>query len=82
MIALPVPGLDGAFTPKKVQLIQDGTDCLLVSMGAVSNEAAAAVTKLSNSGLSCAHAVLATINPAPDESFIELLGPLSYGIHY
>ena len=55
-------------------------------MGAISYEAAAAVAKLSESGLSCAHAVLATINPPPDESFIDLLArfPLVYTVeaHY
>ncbi len=81
-----VPGLEGSFTPEKVQLIKDGKDCLLISMGAISYETSAAIAKLSEGGLSCAHAVLATINPPPDESFIDLLSrfPMVYTVetHY
>lgn len=73
-----VPGLEGAFELGKAQLISKGDDCLLVSMGAIGNETAAAVAQLQASGLSCAHAVLANINPAPDESFTALLSRYLY----
>jgi len=73
-----VPGLEGAFTLGKAQLIRGGKDCLLVSMGAVSNETAAAAAQLADNGLSCAHAVLANINPPPDESFLALLAKYPY----
>lgn len=83
---ITVPGLEGAFTQQAAQLIQEGKDCLLISMGAISNETAAAVSKLSNQGLSCAHAILAAINPAPTKSLIELLSrfPVVYTVeaHY
>jgi len=68
-----VPGLEGIFSPQTPQLIQEGKDCLLISMGSISNETAAAASKLSSQGLSCAHAVLAAINPAPEKSLVELL---------
>jgi transketolase len=81
-----VPGLDGAFAPGKAQLIRSGEDCLVISMGGISNEAASAVSQLAASGLSCAHAVLAGINPQPDNSFISLLAqyPLIFTVeaHY
>jgi transketolase len=73
-----VPGLEGAFEKGKAQMINQGSDCLLVSMGAVSNESAAAVAQLQDNGISCAHAVLANINPAPDESFTSLLSHYPY----
>ena len=73
-----VPGLDGAFELGKAQLISEGKDCLLISMGAIGNETAAAVAELSAKGLSCAHAVLAHINPVPDESFVSLLASYPY----
>jgi len=68
-----VPGLEGAFTIGEAQLIRKGKDCLLISMGAVSSETAAAVVQLTSAGISCAHAVLASINPPPKEKFISLL---------
>ncbi len=81
-----VPGLEGAFVSGKAQLIREGEDCLVISMGGVSNETAAAVSQLTASGLSCAHAVLASINPPPDNSFVSLLAqyPLIFTVeaHY
>lgn len=81
-----VPGLEGAFVPGKAQLIRSGEDCLVVSMGGISNEASAAASQLASSGLSCAHAVLAAINPLPDNDFISLLAqyPLIFTVeaHY
>lgn len=73
-----VPGLDGSFALGKAQILTEGSDCLVVSMGAISNEAAAAVSELNNNGVSAAHAVLASINPSPDESFVSLLKSYPY----
>ncbi len=61
-----VPGLEGSFIEGEAQLIREGKDCLLLSMGAVSNETALAAAQLKEAGLSCAHAVIASINPAPN----------------
>lgn len=68
-----IPGLEGNFALGKAQLIREGKDCLLISMGAIGTEAAGAAAQLSNNGISCAHAVIASINPPPDDSFISLL---------
>lgn len=73
-----VPGLEGVFKQGEAQLIKDGKDCLLISMGAVSNETAAAASQLTSNGISCAHAVLASINPVPNESFASLLSNYPY----
>ncbi len=73
-----VPGLDGAFTLGKAQVIKEGKDCLLVSMGAIGTETAAAAVELASKGIKCAHAVLANINPAPDDSFVSLLAKYPY----
>ncbi len=73
-----VPGLEGAFEIGKAQILAKGSDCLIVSMGAISYEVAEAVTALQNSGVSATHAVLASINPSPDESFISLLTRYPY----
>ncbi len=73
-----VPGLEGAFKQGEAQIIRKGKDCLLISMGAVSNETASAASQLESVGVSCTHAVLASINPVPDESFVSLLANYPY----
>ena len=73
-----VPGLNGCFEIGKLQILSEGNDCLIVSMGAVSNETAAAVSELKDKGLSITQAILASINPLADESFISLLSRYEY----
>jgi transketolase len=73
-----VPGLEGSFELGKAQILTEGSDCLIVSMGAVGNETAAAVIELQKSGIAATHVVLANINPAPDESFTSLLNCYPY----
>ena len=45
-----VSGLDGAFALGKAQVLTEGSDCLVISMGAISNEAAAAIGELGRMG--------------------------------
>ena len=68
-----VPGLDGRFELGKLQRLREGTDVLLISMGAVSSEAAAAAHELGTRGISCALVVLASVSPAPIEDLAGLL---------
>lgn len=66
-----VPNLNGRFTLGQAESIRDGKDILIVSMGAAAFEAEQAAEKLNNSGISCAHMVVASINPAPLTDFAE-----------
>jgi transketolase len=68
-----VPGLEGAFKVGHVQLIGEGDDLLIVSMGAISSEAAAAMHELEASGTRCTLAVVASISPAPVDDLVKLL---------
>jgi transketolase len=68
-----VPGLDGRFELGKLQRVRAGTDLLLIAMGGVSNEAAAAAQELTARGISCALVVMASISPAPVEELAGLL---------
>ncbi len=68
-----VPGLDGRFELGKLQRIGDGRDLLMVSMGSVSSEAAAAVTALEQQGVRCTLAILASVSPPPLDELTELL---------
>jgi transketolase len=70
---LSVPGLDGRFALDKVQVVREGSDLLILSMGAVSVEAVSAAEQLAAQGISCAVAVVSTLNPAPADDLRALL---------
>jgi transketolase len=72
--APPVPGLEGRFGGGLARLTPPaGEDLLLLAAGAVSAEAAAAAELLRAAGSPCALAVLARLNPAPEEELAGLL---------
>jgi len=81
-----VPGLDGRFEAGRVELIQDGTDLLLLAMGPIATEAAASAAQLAEAGVSSAVAVVSTLNPPPEEALAGLLSrfPLAVTVeaHY
>jgi transketolase len=60
-----VPGLDGAFELGRAQIIKEGQDLLLIAMGGIANEVAAAAQMLEDDGFKCEVMVVASINPAP-----------------
>lgn len=68
-----VPGLDGRFELGRLQRLREGTDLLLIAVGAVCSEAAAAAQELGARGISCALVVLASVSPVPVEDLAELL---------
>jgi len=68
-----VPGLDGRFELGKLQVLREGADLLLIAMGSVATEAAAAVQVLASRGVSCSLAIIASISPAPIKDLVDLL---------
>jgi transketolase len=68
-----VPGLEGRFEVGRLQLIREGSDLLLVAMGSVVSEVASAAMTLTQSGISAAVAVVASLNPAPVGDLVSLL---------
>jgi transketolase len=60
-----VPGLDGRFELGRAQVIREGGDLLIVTMGAVTTEAVIAADKLANRGIESTVLVVASLNPAP-----------------
>lgn len=62
-----VDGLEGRFRPGRVEMVRDGLDALVISMGAVSIEAQAAVDGLAERGFRCGLAIVASVNPSPVE---------------
>ncbi len=68
-----VPALEGKFDFNGVQKVKEGKDILVVSMGAIAVETAEAVEILNESGISCGHLVVSTLNPAPVEALVQAL---------
>jgi transketolase len=62
-----VKGLGGRFESRRVQMLRDGSDLLLVSAGAIAGEAVAAAELLAADGVSAAVAVVSTLNPIPTD---------------
>ncbi len=68
-----VAGLEGRFELGHVNVLGTGSDLLFLAMGAVSAEAAAAVEKLSATGLHSTLGVISTVNPPPVADLVDLL---------
>lgn len=68
-----VPGLDGRFDTKRCERIGNGTDILLVAIGSISTEAAAAMERLAKDGKRVSLAIVSTFNDACAEDLARLL---------
>lgn len=68
-----VPGLDGQFELGRAQVIREGRDLLIVSMGAISAEAVQAAQLLAARGIQATVVVVASVNPAPVDDLAVLL---------
>lgn len=81
-----VPGLRGRFDLGRAQLIRDGADLLMVTMGSVAHEVASAAVALAGQGISCAVTVVASLHPAPADDLATMLARfpvvLSVEAHY
>jgi transketolase len=60
-----VPGLEGRFRMGRVEVVREGTDVALVSMGSVATEAVAAADMLAQRGVRARVIVVASVQPAP-----------------
>ena len=63
--AATVPGLHGRFEPDRAQVLFEGTDILVVTLGAITRQAVDAVTQLSARGVSAGLIIVDTVNPPP-----------------
>ncbi len=68
-----VPGLNSAFSLDDVDIVKEGADCLVISTGGISCEAAEAVALASTKSVDCAHAVLSSLSPLPMAALKRLL---------
>lgn len=68
-----VPDLCGRFELNRAELIREGKDMLVVSMGAIAVETAEAVETINKNSISCGHLIVSSLNPAPEKHLAELL---------
>lgn len=73
----PVPGLEGRFELERAQVIREGRDLLLVTLGSITGEAVAAAEALAAEGISCKIMVVSCLNPAPVEHLAQELARFS-----
>ena len=68
-----VPGLAGAFDPERVSLTRRGQHGLVLAVGGVSTDAAAAVAALAERGVECSFGVVASLAPPPTAHLAGLI---------
>lgn len=68
-----VPGLGGHFELGRAQLIGQGSDLLIITMGNIAGEAALAVEALAAQGISSTMMVIASISPPPIDDLVKSL---------
>ncbi|HEX2052161.1 MAG TPA: transketolase C-terminal domain-containing protein [Actinomycetota bacterium] len=68
-----VAGLEARFRLGRAELVRSGRDVAVISVGAATVEAAAAVSELESAGVDAALSVVSTLNPAPVEDLLDLL---------
>ena len=69
-----VPGLHGRFEVGRAHVIGDGSDVALIAMGGVAREAVQAAELLVEQGLAATVVVVSTLNPAPADDLVDVLG--------
>ena len=68
-----IPCLEGRFELGRAQLIREGADLLMITMGSVAIEVATAADALAAQGVNCTVVVVASLNPAPVEDLAEVV---------
>lgn len=68
-----VPGLSGRFELGRAQTCREGKDAVIICMGGIAIEAAAAAEMLAARGIDVELVVVAAVNPPPTEDLIEIL---------
>jgi transketolase len=68
-----IPDLDGHFEMGHCDVVRNGSDLLIVSMGAITTEALAAADRLVEKGIETTVAVVSSLRPAPTEDLVGLM---------
>ncbi len=72
-----VDGLDGRFELGRAQIVREGRDLLMVTMGSIAAEVVSAAESLATQHVNSTVAVVASLNPAPAEDLAKLISRFS-----
>ncbi|HEX8137149.1 MAG TPA: transketolase C-terminal domain-containing protein [Pyrinomonadaceae bacterium] len=75
-----VKGLGGRFELGRAQVVREGDDLLMISMGSITSEVAAAAESLARQGVNCTVMVVASLAPAPVDDLAEALARFSVAL--
>lgn len=75
-----VPGLDGRFELARVQVVTEGDDIAIVTMGSIAQEAVAAAGDLAGRGIKAKVIVVSNFNPDPVDDLVEILSRFQHVI--
>lgn len=75
-----VPGLGGRFELGRAQTCRKGKDAVIICMGGIAIEAAAAAEMLAAKGIHVELVVVASVNPSPAQDLIEILSRYSTAV--
>jgi transketolase len=75
-----LPGLDGRFRLGRAEMIGDGNDAAIISIGSISHAAVAARDLLRERGIDTTVAVVSSLNPEPVDDLAELIGAVGVAV--
>jgi transketolase len=75
-----LPGLEGRFELGRAQMVLEGSDLLLVAMGAIAVEAVEAASRLAAEDISAGVLVVSSVNPPPRDDLIAALSRVSIAV--
>jgi transketolase len=76
----PIPELNGSFELGRLGLIGEGRDVAIIALGSIAGEAVRARELLDLQGIDATVAVVASVQPAPVEDLLALLGDRPFAI--
>jgi transketolase len=77
---ISVPGLNGRFALGRAQVVREGRDIAIVTMGSISQEAVAAAETLAGHGVSAGVVVVSSFHPDPEDDLAAVLSTFRHAI--
>jgi len=75
-----LPGLKGRFRLGRTEVVREGADILIVTLGSISAEVAQAADKLAEKSIGTTICVVSSLRPAPYDDLRDLLGRFSVAV--
>jgi len=75
-----IPNLDGRFELGRCELVRDGGDVVILSLGSITAQAVDAAEQLAGQGINATVAVVSSLRPAPTEDLAELLSRFTLAV--